>query len=76
MLWEETPMKILFVVCGEGLGHASRCLHLGHYLQKQGHDIHFAGYGKSYDFLEKHECSNLHQTPREVCLEGETGSSA
>ena len=36
-------MKILFVVCGEGLGHASRCLHLGRYLQKQGHDIHFAG---------------------------------
>ena len=44
-------MRILFVVCGEGLGHASRCIHLGHYLQIHGHEIHFAGYGKSYNFM-------------------------
>jgi UDP-N-acetylglucosamine--N-acetylmuramyl-(pentapeptide) pyrophosphoryl-undecaprenol N-acetylglucosamine transferase len=66
-------MKILFVVCGEGLGHASRCLHLGHYLQQQGHTIHFAGYGKSYTFMEQHRCGNLHRINREVCLEGENG---
>ena len=66
-------MKILFVVCGEGLGHASRCLHLGHYMQQLGHDIHFASYGRSYDFLQKQECINLHWTRREVCLEGERG---
>ncbi len=66
-------MKILFVVCGEGLGHASRCLHLGHYMQQQGHEIHFAGYGKSYDFMKQHRCSHIHYTPREVCLEGENG---
>jgi uncharacterized protein (TIGR00661 family) len=66
-------MKILFVVCGEGLGHASRCLHLGHYLQLAGHTMHFAGYCKSYDFMSQHNCSNLHETPREVCLEGEDG---
>ncbi|MFA4826548.1 MAG: glycosyltransferase family protein [Methanoregula sp.] len=67
-------MKILFVVCGEGLGHASRCLHLGHYMQQQlGHTIHFAGYGKSYDFMKQHRCTHLHYTPREVCLEGEEG---
>lgn len=66
-------MKILFVVCGEGLGHASRSLHLGHYMQQQGHTIHFAGYGKSYDFMQQHGCSNLHAIPREVCLEGEGG---
>jgi len=66
-------MKILFVVCGEGLGHTSRCLHLGHYLQQQGHTVHFAGYGKSYNFMEQHKCSNLHRTHREVCLEGENG---
>ena len=66
-------MKILFVVCGEGLGHASRCLHLGHYLYQQGHTVHFAGYGKSYNFMEQHQCSNLHRTHREVCLEGENG---
>jgi uncharacterized protein (TIGR00661 family) len=66
-------MKILFVVCGEGLGHASRCLHLGHYLQLQGITVHFAGYGKSYDFMAQHGCTKLHYTPREVCLEGEAG---
>ena len=66
-------MKILFVVCGEGLGHASRSLHLGHYLQQEGHTIHFAGYGKSYTFMEQHKCSNLHRTPREVYLGGENG---
>jgi len=66
-------MKILFVVCGEGLGHASRCLHLGHYMQQQGHTIHFAGYGKSHDFMDQHGCSSLHRVCREVCLEGENG---
>jgi UDP-N-acetylglucosamine--N-acetylmuramyl-(pentapeptide) pyrophosphoryl-undecaprenol N-acetylglucosamine transferase len=66
-------MKILFVVCGEGLGHASRSLHLGHYLQQLGHEVHFAGYGKSYNFMDQHKCSHLHHTPREVCLEGEDG---
>jgi uncharacterized protein (TIGR00661 family) len=66
-------MKILFVVCGEGLGHASRCLHLGHYMQQQGHTVHFAGYGKSYDFMNQHGCSALHRVCREVCLEGEGG---
>ncbi|HEX3001971.1 MAG TPA: glycosyltransferase family protein [Methanoregula sp.] len=66
-------MKILFVVCGEGLGHASRCLHLGHYIQQQGHTVHFAGYGKSYDFMNQHGCSALHRIRREVCLEGENG---
>jgi uncharacterized protein (TIGR00661 family) len=66
-------MKILFVVCGEGLGHTSRCLHLGHYLQNQGHAIHFAGYGKSYDFLHQQGGTTLHRVHREVCLEGENG---
>jgi UDP-N-acetylglucosamine--N-acetylmuramyl-(pentapeptide) pyrophosphoryl-undecaprenol N-acetylglucosamine transferase len=66
-------MRILFVVCGEGLGHASRCLHLGHYCQKRGHTVHFAAYGKSYDFIAQHGCSNIHRTTREVCLEGENG---
>jgi UDP-N-acetylglucosamine--N-acetylmuramyl-(pentapeptide) pyrophosphoryl-undecaprenol N-acetylglucosamine transferase len=66
-------MKLLFVVCGEGLGHASRSLHLGHFLQQHGHEIHFAGYGKSYDFMSQHGCSKLHLIPREVWLEGEGG---
>lgn len=66
-------MRVLFVICGEGLGHTSRCLHLGHYLQQHGHEVHFAGYGKSYDFMEQHLCINLHVISREVSLEGEGG---
>ncbi|MFA4875806.1 MAG: glycosyltransferase family protein [Methanoregula sp.] len=66
-------MKILFVVCGEGLGHASRSFHLGHYMQQQGHTIHYATYGKSYDFMKQHGCANLHAIHREVCLEGVDG---
>ncbi|MEI8331620.1 MAG: glycosyltransferase family protein [Methanomicrobiales archaeon] len=66
-------MKILFVVCGEGLGHASRCLHLGNYLQHEGHTVHFAGYGKSCEFMKQHGCAHVHTTPREVCIEGENG---
>jgi uncharacterized protein (TIGR00661 family) len=66
-------MKILFVVCGEGLGHASRCLHLGHFMEEQGHAVHYAGYGKSYTFMNQHGCSVLHRVRREVCLQGKGG---
>lgn len=66
-------MRILFVICGEGLGHSSRCLHLGHFLQQHGHEIHFAAYGKAYDFMKDHGCISLHKGVREVCLEGSDG---
>jgi len=66
-------MRILFVVCGEGLGHTSRCIHLGHYLEHQGHSVIFLAYGKSYDFLNDHGCSRVYRGKREVCLEGENG---
>ncbi|WML67554.1 MAG: hypothetical protein METHP_01093 [Methanoregula sp. SKADARSKE-2] len=66
-------MRILFVVCGEGLGHASRCLNLGHFLEGEGHEVHFAGYGKAYAFMDQHPCGILHGITREVCLEGEGG---
>jgi len=66
-------MRILFVVCGEGLGHSSRCIHLGHYLEQQGHSVSFVAYGKSYDFFHDHGCVNVHEGIREVCLEGTDG---
>ena len=66
-------MRILFVVCGEGLGHSSRCVHLGHYLQQQGHSVHFLAYGKSFDFIYQNRCGSLCRGQREVCLEGENG---
>ena len=70
---EEQKMQILFVVCGEGLGHSSRCIHLGHYLEQQGHSVNFLAYGKSYDFLHDHGCTAVYRGKREVCLEGENG---
>ncbi|MDD1701388.1 MAG: glycosyltransferase [Methanoregula sp.] len=66
-------MRILFVVCGEGLGHSSRCLHIGHYLEQQGHSVSFIAYGKSYDFFRDHGCVNVTRGCREVCLEGING---
>lgn len=66
-------MRILFVVCGEGLGHSSRCIHLGHYLEQQGHSVSFVAYGKSYDFFHDHGCITVYRGEREVCLEGENG---
>ena len=66
-------MRILFVVCGEGLGHSSRCIHLGHYLEQHGHSVIFLAYGKSYDFFHDHGCTAVFRGQREVCLEGENG---
>jgi len=66
-------MRILFVVCGEGLGHSSRCIHLGHYLEQHGHSVSFVAYGKSYDFFHEHGCVNVYEGLREVCLEGTDG---
>ena len=66
-------MRILFVVCGEGLGHSSRCIHLGHYLEQHGHSVSFVAYGKSYDFFHDHGCINVYEGIREVCLEGTNG---
>jgi uncharacterized protein (TIGR00661 family) len=54
-------MRILFVVCGEGLGHSSRCIHLGHYLEQQGHSVSFLAYGKSYDFFHDHGCVTVYR---------------
>lgn len=66
-------MRILFVVCGEGLGHASRCLTLGNYLELHGHSVSFLAYGKSYQFFRDHGCTSVYPGVREVCLEGENG---
>ena len=46
---------------------------LGITCSSRGHTIHFASYGKSYDFMQQHGCNNLHKTQREVYLEGDEG---
>ncbi|MDO5844929.1 MAG: glycosyltransferase family protein [Methanocorpusculum sp.] len=66
-------MRILFVVCGEGLGHASRSTKLAKYLQKQGHTCLFAAYAKGYSFIKKQGDFELFETCREVTLEGDGG---
>lgn len=45
--------RILYGVCGEGLGHASRSRILINYLKKQGHDIRIAAGNKAYRYLSK-----------------------
>lgn len=66
-------MRILFVVCGEGLGHSSRCIQLGHCLEQHGHSVSYMAYGKSYDFLHDHGCTSVYEGFREVCLDGTDG---
>ena len=46
-------VKILYGVCGEGLGHASRSRILIRYLKKQRHEIYIVAGGKAYAFLSK-----------------------
>ena len=66
-------MRILFVVCGEGLGHSSRCIHLGHYLEQHGHSVSFVAYGKSYDFFHDHGCINVYRGRGRSVLKGRMG---
>jgi len=45
--------KILYGVCGEGLGHASRSRILVNYLKKQNHEVRIVAGGKAYSLLSK-----------------------
>lgn len=64
---------ILIFVCGEGLGHTSRCLKAAEYCETQGSVCHLAAYGQSHAFLTKVGWPRLHTTPREVTLAGDMG---
>jgi uncharacterized protein (TIGR00661 family) len=66
-------MKILFVICGEGLGHASRSSRLARYLKGFGHECHLASYGKAYEFIKNQGEFQVTETFREVELDGENG---
>ena len=65
-------MNILFAVCGEGLGHASRSTKLAAYLAQHGHTCTFASYGKAHDFIQK-QGFPVHEISREVTLGGDDG---
>jgi UDP:flavonoid glycosyltransferase YjiC (YdhE family) len=46
-------MKVMIFVCGEGLGHTSRCISIGKELVSAGHDVHFGAYGYSRELIER-----------------------
>jgi len=50
-------MRILYGVCGEGLGHSSRAKEVIPFLQKKGHKVKVICYGDSYRALKnKFDC--------------------
>jgi len=46
-------VKILYGVCGEGRGHASRSRILIHHLQGKGHEVYIVAGGKAYTILSE-----------------------
>lgn len=65
-------MKIMIFICGEGLGHTSRCLALGKELLNTGHEIKFGAYGYSKDLVEKTGYT-AQEIPSEIKLVGKAG---
>ncbi len=66
-------MKIVVLICGEGLGHTSRCLALGKEFLAAGHKVHFGAYGYSKEMIEKTGYS-AHEIPSEIKLVGKAGT--
>ncbi|WP_406656638.1 glycosyltransferase [Methanolobus sp. ZRKC2] len=66
-------MKVMIFVCGEGLGHTSRCISLARELTSAGHTVHFGAYGYSADFIES-KGYLVHRIPSEVTLVGKAGT--
>lgn len=66
-------MKVLILVCGEGLGHTSRCIALAKALKKRGHKIHIGAYGYSYDLIYR-QGYDVTTIPSEISLVGNAGT--
>ncbi|KKH46520.1 UDP-N-acetylglucosamine--N-acetylmuramyl-(pentapeptide) pyrophosphoryl-undecaprenol N-acetylglucosamine transferase [Methanosarcina sp. 1.H.A.2.2] len=66
-------MKIIIFICGEGLGHTSRCLALGKEMMSAGHEVHFGAYGYSKELIEK-VGYKAHDIPSEIKLVGKAGA--
>jgi uncharacterized protein (TIGR00661 family) len=45
-------MKILFGVCGEGIGHVSHASEIAKYLKNKGHGVKIVTYGSGLEFLK------------------------
>ncbi|WP_135613134.1 UDP-N-acetylglucosamine--N-acetylmuramyl-(pentapeptide) pyrophosphoryl-undecaprenol N-acetylglucosamine transferase [Methanococcoides sp. AM1] len=66
-------MKIMLFVCGEGLGHTSRCIPLAQQIQAAGHDVMIGAYGYSRELIEKKGLQTI-EIPPEIQLVGDAGS--
>ncbi len=66
-------MKIVVLICGEGLGHTSRCLALGKEFLAAGHKVDFGAYGYSKEMIEEAGYS-AHEIPSEIKLVGKAGT--
>jgi uncharacterized protein (TIGR00661 family) len=66
-------MKAFIFMCGEGLGHTSRCIALGAELESVGHEVVFGAYGYSKDLVKKGGY-DLREIPSEIKLVGKSGS--
>lgn len=66
-------MKVLIFMCGEGLGHTSRCISVGRSLLSRGHDVSFGAYGYSRQLIEK-TGYKAYEIPSEIKLVGSSGS--
>ncbi len=66
-------MKVMIFVCGEGLGHTSRCISIGRELTSAGHEICFGAYGYSRKLIDRNGFVT-HEIPPEITLVGKEGS--
>lgn len=66
-------MKVFIFICGEGLGHTSRCIALGQELLATGHEVYLGAYGYSKELLERKGYRTV-EIPPEIKLVGESGS--
>lgn len=66
-------MKVMIFICGEGLGHTSRCLALGKELLAAGHEVDFGAYGYSKEMVEK-SGYKAYEIPSEIKLVGKAGA--
>jgi UDP-N-acetylglucosamine--N-acetylmuramyl-(pentapeptide) pyrophosphoryl-undecaprenol N-acetylglucosamine transferase len=56
-------MRVLFMPCGIGMGHASRCLTIARKLQEEGVEVAFASYGSGYEMLDAYHKYKLLKLP-------------
>ncbi|HEY3360508.1 MAG TPA: glycosyltransferase [Methanosarcina sp.] len=66
-------MKVFVFICGEGLGHTSRCIALSQELLDAGHEVYLGAYGYSKEFLERKGYKTV-EIPPEIVLVGDSGS--